>query len=54
MEKLFSVKKTIFTGEQIAYAFKQAVTGTRIEEIRRKINVKGAIFFTNGAKSIAV
>jgi putative transposase len=37
------VKKSRFTEEQIAFALKQAETGTRIDEICRKIVISDAI-----------
>jgi putative transposase len=38
------VKKSRFTDEQIAFALKQAETGTRIDEICRKIGISDATF----------
>jgi len=35
------VKKSKFTEEQIAFAFKQAELGTRVEEVCRKIRIDG-------------
>jgi putative transposase len=39
------VKKSRFTDEQIAFALKQAETGTRIDEICRKMGISDAIFY---------
>jgi putative transposase len=38
------VKKSKFTEEQIAFALKQAETGTRIDEICRKLGISDATF----------
>jgi len=38
------VKKSRFTDEQIAFALKQAETGTRIDEICRKMDISAATF----------
>jgi putative transposase len=38
------VKKSRFTDEQIAFALKQAETGTRIDEICRKMGISDASF----------
>jgi putative transposase len=38
------VKKSRFTDEQIAFALKQAETGTRIDEICRKMGISDATF----------
>ena len=40
-----AVKKSRFTEEQIAFALKQAETGTRIDEICRKMGISDATFY---------
>jgi putative transposase len=39
------VKKSRFTDEQIAFALKQAETGSRIDEICRKMGISDATFY---------
>ena len=39
------MKKSRFTEEQIAFALKQAETGTKIDEICRKMGISDAIFY---------
>ena len=39
------MKKNRFTDEQIAFALKQAETGTRIDEIWRKMGISDATFY---------
>lgn len=39
------MKKTRYTEEQIAFALKQAGTGTRVEEVCRKMGISEAIFY---------
>ena len=39
------MKKSKFTEEQIAFALKQAETGTSIEEVCRKIGISQATFY---------
>ena len=39
------MKKSKFTEEQIAYALKQAETGTRVEEVCRKMGISDATFY---------
>ncbi|AIR70165.1 transposase [Dickeya fangzhongdai] len=39
------MKKSRFTEEQIAFALKQAETGTRVEEFCRKMGISEATFF---------
>ncbi|MFU0760898.1 putative transposase [Serratia marcescens] len=39
------MKKTRYTEEQIAFALKQAETGTRLEEVSRKMDISEAIFY---------
>ena len=39
------MKKNRFTDEQIAFALKQAETGTRIDEICRKMGISDATFY---------
>ncbi|CUA64489.1 putative transposase subunit [Escherichia coli] len=38
------MKKTRYTEEQIAFALKQAETGTRVEEVCRKMGISEATF----------
>jgi putative transposase len=39
------VKNSRFTDEQIAFALKHAETGTRIDEMCRKMGISGATFY---------
>lgn len=39
------MKKTRYTEEQIAFALKQAETGTRVEEMCRKMGISEATFY---------
>jgi len=39
------MKKTKFTEEQIAFALRQAESGTRVEEVCRKFGVSQATFY---------
>ena len=39
------MKKTRYTEEQIAFALKQAETGTRVEELCRKMGISEATFY---------
>ncbi len=39
------MKKTRYTEEQIAFALKQAETGTRVEEACRKMGISEATFY---------
>ncbi|HDZ2890382.1 TPA: transposase, partial [Klebsiella pneumoniae] len=39
------MKKTRYTEEQIAFALKQAETGTRMEEVCRKMGISEATFY---------
>ena len=39
------MKKTKFTEEQIAYALRQAETGTRVGEVCRKMGIAEATFY---------
>ncbi|SHJ55429.1 putative transposase [Halodesulfovibrio aestuarii] len=39
------MKKTKFTAEQIAFALRQAETGTRVKEVCRKMGVSEATFY---------
>lgn len=39
------MKKTKFTEQQIAFALKQADTGTRVEEVCRKMGISEATFY---------
>ncbi|CAI1139969.1 Transposase [Serratia ficaria] len=43
------MKKTRYTEEQIAFALKQVETGTRVEEMCRKMGISEATFY-NGKK----
>ena len=42
------MKKTRYTEEQIAFALKQAETGTRVEEVCRKMGISEATFYICG------
>jgi hypothetical protein len=49
------MKKSRFTESQIAFALKQAETGTKVDEICRQMGVFQAnFFFTTERKSMAV
>lgn len=39
------MKKTRYTEEQIAFALKQAETGTQVEEVCRKMGISEATFY---------
>ena len=39
------MKTTKFTEEQIAFALKQAETGTKVAEVCRKMGISGAMFY---------
>ena len=39
------MKKTKFTEQQIAFALKQAETGTRVDEVCRKMGIAEATFY---------
>ncbi len=39
------MNKTRYTEEQIAFALKQAETGTRVEEVCRKMSISEATFY---------
>lgn len=39
------MKKTRYTEEQIAFALKQAETGTRVREVCRKMGISEATFY---------
>jgi putative transposase len=41
----FAMKKTKFTEEQIAFALKQAETGTRVSEVIRKMGISEQTFY---------
>jgi putative transposase len=41
----FAMKKTKFTDEQIAFALKQAETGTKVAEVCRKMGISEATFY---------
>ncbi len=40
------MKKTRYTEEQIAFALKHTETGTRVEEVCRKMGISEATFYT--------
>jgi putative transposase len=40
-----AIKKTRYTEEQIAFALKQAETGTRVGEVCRKMGISEATFY---------
>ena len=40
------MKKSRFTDEQIAFALRQAETGTRVAEVCRKMGISDATFYT--------
>ncbi|VEB95658.1 Transposase [Cedecea lapagei] len=42
------MKKTRYTEEQIAFALKQAETGTRVGEVCRKMGISEATFYIYG------
>ena len=39
------MKKTKFTGQRIAFALRQAETGTRVVEVCRKLGISDATFY---------
>jgi len=41
----FAMKKTKFTEEQIAFALKQAETGTSVQEVIRKLGISEQTFY---------
>ena len=41
----FALKKTKFTEEQIAFALKQAETGTSVQEVIRKLGISEQTFY---------
>jgi putative transposase len=43
--RCFAVKKSKFTDEQIAFALRQAETGTRVKEVCRKMDISEATFY---------
>ena len=45
LKKVKCREKSRFTDEQIAFALKQAETGTRIDEICRKMGISDATFY---------
>ena len=45
------MKKTKFTEQQIAFALKQAETGTRVDEVCRKMGIRKQRF-TTGRRSM--
>ena len=45
MEGGFAIKKSKFTEQQIAFALKQAETGTKIQEIVRKLGITEQTFY---------
>jgi putative transposase len=44
-EEHFAMKKTKFTEEQIAFALKQAETGTSVQEVTRKMGISEQTFY---------
>jgi putative transposase len=44
-EEVLSMKKSKFTEEQIAFALRQAETGTRVAEVCRKLGISEQTFF---------
>jgi putative transposase len=40
------VKKSKFTEEQIAFALKQNEVGTSVDEVRRKLGISDATFYS--------
>jgi putative transposase len=52
LKRRHAVKKSRFTEKQIAFALKHAETGTRIDEICRKLGISDATFY-NRRKSMA-
>lgn len=46
------MKKTRYTEEQIAFALKQAETGTRVGEVCRKMGISKATFYTGRRNSL--
>lgn len=44
-EEDFAMKKTKYTEEQIAFALKQAETGTPVQEVTRKMGVSEQTFY---------
>jgi putative transposase len=44
-EEHFAMKKTKFTGERIAFALKQAETGTSVQEVTRKMGISEQTFY---------
>ncbi|EDX45027.1 transposase [Salmonella enterica subsp. enterica serovar Kentucky] len=42
------MKKTHYTEEQIAFALKQAETGTRVGEVCRKMGISESTFYIYG------
>ncbi|MCT7089938.1 transposase, partial [Salmonella enterica] len=47
------MKKTRYTEEQIAFALKQAETGTRVGEVCRKMGISEATFYIYGLPRFA-
>jgi transposase-like protein len=43
--KIVTMKKSKFTESQIAFAIKQAETGTKVEEVCRQMGISSATFF---------
>ena len=39
------MKKSLYTEQQIAFALKQADTGTRVDEVSRKMGISEATFY---------
>lgn len=51
MKEVLSMKKSKFTEEQIAFALRQAETGTRVAEVCRKLGIAEQTFFRWKRKS---
>jgi transposase-like protein len=44
-DERIAMKKSTFTEQQIAFALKQAETGTRVDEVCRKMGISEATFY---------
>jgi putative transposase len=47
------MKKSTYTEAQIAFALKQAETGTRVDEVCRKMGISEATFYNWKTRTIA-
>lgn len=45
LKEAFAMKKTKYTEEQIAFALKQAETGTPVQEVTRKMGISEQTFY---------